>query len=486
MALRLAYMRHEQHLTVTAVQAGPRLDRLPASRFHRRVVWIVGLSIFFDFFDAAMAGALVGGFLSSHWSTVRQNTLFLAATGVGGVVGNVAAGWFADRRGRRAALRAALGLVGITTLVSAAAPSMTLITVLRFISCVGIAAIPTIGFSTLAELMPPEARGRWNSLGGALANTATVCAALAGYILLPAGGWRWMFVIPGVACLALWLVVRRIPESPRWLEAVGRTAEAASTMEDIEREVATPLNGDLPPISAVHPSRSAPAEVTAAAEATPPEIIDSLWRGHRARRLILAICLALGANAAVSTVLTWLPTILLSQGLTLSNTLGRTLLMTAGAPIGALLGALFADRLGRRRGIASIAVIAAALAALFSVSSSGGLSIVLGFALLTALAFLANVVYAVYLPELFPTTLRVQGAATAAAATKFAFIFLPFAMASLLAQGGTVAAMGLIEGCLSLVAVSTLLLGAETAYKPLEVASSDSPVHGGSRSELAH
>jgi putative MFS transporter len=161
------------------------------------------------------------------------------------------------------------------------------------------------------------------------------------------------------------------------------------------------------------------------------------------------------------------------------------LLITAGAPIGALLGALYADRLGRRRGIASIAVIAAALAALFSVSSSSGVSIVLGFALLTALAFLANVVYAVYLPELFPTTLRVQGAATAAATTKFAFIFLPFAMASLLARGGTVAAMGLIEGCLFLVAVSTLLFGAETAYKPLEVISSDS-VPGGSRSELAH
>ena len=474
-------MRHERQLTATAVQAGARLDRLPATHFHRRVVWIVGLSIFFDFFDAAMAGALVGGFLSSHWSTLRQNTLFLAATGVGGVVGNVAAGWFADHRGRRAALRTALALVGITTLASAAAASMTLITVLRFISMVGISAIPTIGFSTLAELMPPEARGRWNSLGGALANSATVCAALAGYILIPAGAWRFMFVIPGVACLVLWLAARRIPESPRWLEAVGRAAEAESTMDDIEREVATALHGALPPIGAVHASRSAPTEVTA-----PPEVTDSLWRRQWARRLILAICIALGANAAVSTVLTWLPTILLTQGLTLSNTLERTLLMTTGAPIGALLGALFADRLGRRRGIASIAVIAAALAALFSVSSSGVLSIVLGFALLTALAFLANVVYAVYLPELFPTTLRVQGAAAAAAATKFVFIFLPFAMASLLAQGGTVAAMGLIEGCLSLVAVSTLLFGAETAYKPLEVASSDSPVHGGSRSELAH
>ena len=297
-----------------------------------------------------------------------------------------------------------------------------------------------------------------------MANCATVFAALAGYVLLPSGDWRWMFVIPGVACLGLWLLGRALPESPRWLEAVGRRDEAESTMKKIEREATASLNGALPWIDTV--AMSAPSQVGSP---------DSLWRPPLVFRLIFGIGIALGTNVAISGVLTWLPTILLKQGFTISNSLGRNLLITLGTPAGALLAALLADRLGRRIGIVSVAIIAMVLAMLFSVTSSSPVSIPIGFGLLMALAFLVNVIYAVYLPELFPTTLRVQGCAAAAATTKFAFIFLPFAMASLLIHGGIVAAMGLIEGCLLLVAGSVALFGKETAYRSLEVTSADLP-----------
>src|SRR5580704_7001293 len=95
----------------SVVHSGARLDRLPLTRYHRRLLWIIGLSIFFDFFDAAMAGVVVGGLLSSHWSTLSTNTLFLSAAGVGGVIGNLVVGKFADKYGRRPALRNSLLLV---------------------------------------------------------------------------------------------------------------------------------------------------------------------------------------------------------------------------------------------------------------------------------------------------------------------------------------------------------------------------------------
>ena len=450
------------HAMSSMVAAAARLDRLPLASFHRRLLWIVGLSIFFDFFDAAMAGALVGGLLNSHWSTLRMNTLFLAASGVGGVAGNLIAGASADRFGRRMALRASLLLVAITTLVSAAAPSMSVLTALRFVSCVGIAAVPTVGFSLLSEFLPPQARGRWSSLGGTIANCATVCAALAGYILLPHGEWRWMFVIPGVACLVLCLISGTLPESPRWLEALGRQDEARQTMDEIERGVTASTKAVLPPIKAnPDPVQRWPA--------------GSLWRRPLVFRLLFGMGIALGTNVAIAGVLTWLPTILLKQGFTISNSLARNLLMTVGAPVGALLSALLADRYGRRPGIVVVAIAATVLAVVFSLTTTSVLSIPIGFTLLTALAFLVNIIYAVYLPELFPTTLRVQGCAAAAATTKFAFIFLPFAMASLLTRGGIVAAMGLIEACLLLVAVSVAVFGRETALKSLEVTSATAP-----------
>ncbi len=442
------------------VGAGARLDRLPASAIHRSLLWIVGLSVFFDFFDASMAGGLVGGLLSSHWSTLSANTLFLAATGAGGVLGNLGIGHLADRYGRRSALRASLLLVGLTTLISAGAPSMSWLIALRFLSCVGISAIPTVGFCLLAEILPPGTRGTWSTFGGAVANSATVFASLAGYLLIPSGAWRWMFVIPGIASLALWRISRRMPESPRWLEAVGHTGQAELTLRHIESAVAKSSGGVLPPI---REPADAPTVQFASAR--------SFLRRPMLGRLLFGITIALGANVAIAAFLTWLPTMLLREGLTISSSLGRNLLITAGTPFGALLGALLADRLGRKRGLVSVAAVAIVLSLFFATAITGWVSILAGFALLTAMAFVVNVIYAVYLPELFPTTLRVQGTAIAAAITKIAFIALPFAMAGLLKSGGPTAAMLLIEVSLAVVTLTVASFGSETAYHSLEVTS---------------
>jgi MFS transporter, putative metabolite:H+ symporter len=440
-----------------SVRAGARLDRLPLGRFHRRVLWLVGLSVFFDFFDSVMAGGLVGGLLSSQWSTLKMNAVFLSASGVGGVVGNLAAGYFADRRGRRFAFQGSLLLLGLTTLISAAAPSMFILIILRFVACIGIAAVPTVGFSLLAELLPPQARGRWSSLGGTVGNTAIFFASLAGYLLIPSGNWRWMFVIPGVACLALCYFSKILPESPRWLEAVGRRKEAERTLMTIEKEVAISSNDPLPQIGASQQPFTIQSNAT-----------RLLLRRPTVFRLIFGITIALGANVAIFGFLTWLPTILLKQGFTISGSLGRSLLIATGTPLGALLAAFFADRLGRRIGIVSIAAAAFILAILFSAASASFWSLPIGFSLLMALAFLVNVIFAVYLPELFPTTLRVQGTASAAGVTKLAFVFLPFAMAKLLTLGGVVGPMTLIAACLLLLILSVTLFGSETAYKSLE------------------
>lgn len=442
------------------VGAGARLDRLPTSAIHRTFLWIVGLSVFFDFFDASMSGALVGSLYSSHWSTLSANTLFLAATGAGGVLGNLCIGPLADRYGRRAALRASLLLVGMTTLISAGAPSMSWLIALRFLSCVGISAIPTVGFCMLAEILPPGARGTWSTFGGAVANSATVFASLAGYLLIPSGAWRWMFVIPGVASLALWRISRRMPESPRWLEAVGRTEQAELTLRHIETESTKSSTDALPPI---RKPVAAPTVQLASAR--------SFLRRPMRGRLLFGVTIALGANVAIAAFLAWLPTMLLREGLTISSSLGRNLLMTAGTPCGALLGALLADRLGRKRGLVSVAGVAIVLAVIFARAVTAWGSVLGGFALLTAMAFVVNVIYAVYLPELFPTTLRVQGTAIAAAITKVAFIAMPFAMAGLLKSGGPKAAMLLIEVCLAAVALTVALFGSETAYHSIEATS---------------
>src|SRR5256885_15726738 len=69
--------------------------------------------------------------------------------------------------------------------------------------------------------------------------------ALLGYLIIPAFGWRPMFVIAPVGSLIVWYLRKNLPESPRWLESQGRTAEAAALMPEIEKEAAA--GRTLPP-----------------------------------------------------------------------------------------------------------------------------------------------------------------------------------------------------------------------------------------------
>src|SRR6202030_4690569 len=70
--------------------------------------------------------------------------------------------------------------------------------------------------------------------------------ALLGYLIIPAWGWRPMFIIAGIGSLIVWYLRKNLPESPRWLESQGRNEEAESLMGEIEKEAAG--GGTLAPV----------------------------------------------------------------------------------------------------------------------------------------------------------------------------------------------------------------------------------------------
>jgi putative MFS transporter len=63
-------------MTISA-SAGARLDRLPLSRFHRRILWLIGGGMFLDSFDIYLAGGVLGALTRSGWSTMQLNATFL-------------------------------------------------------------------------------------------------------------------------------------------------------------------------------------------------------------------------------------------------------------------------------------------------------------------------------------------------------------------------------------------------------------------------
>src|SRR5262249_9459541 len=234
---------------MNTVNAGARLDRLPMSRFHRRIMWLIGIGMFFDGFDIYIASTVLGATLHSKFSTLSQNALFVSMTFVGMTIGSFVTGFLGAHFGPRFTYQANLMVFGIASLASALAPSMGFLIACRFVMGVGLGAENVVGYATLTEFVPPKSRGRLQGLMTLVVVLGLPVSALAGYRLVPDLGWRLMFVIGGLGAIAVWYVRKQLPESPRWLAANDRPDEAEALLRSIESQVEAEC-GALPPPSA--------------------------------------------------------------------------------------------------------------------------------------------------------------------------------------------------------------------------------------------
>lgn len=214
-----------------SVNAGARLDRLPISKFHWRILGLIAGGMFLDAFEIYLAGGVLGALVKSGWSDMARNAQFISVTFAGMVVGAWVAGVLGDRYGRRFSYQANLLIFGLASFAAAAAPSMTWLIATRFVMGVGLGAEIVVGYVTMAEFVPPQHRAKWGAGLAALTNTALFISSFAGFLIIPSVGWRWMFVIVGIGALFVWYLRKAMPELPRWLELKrtrfrGRTSPA--------------------------------------------------------------------------------------------------------------------------------------------------------------------------------------------------------------------------------------------------------------------
>src|SRR5471030_1840812 len=249
-----------------AVNAGARLDRLPISSFHYRIFWLVGAGMFFDSYDLYIAAGVLASTVQSKFSTVPQNLQFIPLTFVGMTLGALITGFVGDRFGRRFTYQINLLIFGLASLAAAFAQDMNQLIACRFVQGLGLGAEIVVGYSTLTEFVPPQTRGRWLSMMAFLTVAGFPVTALLGYLIIPA--WRPMFVIAGVCSLIVWYLRKNLPESPRWLEAKGRTAEAEFLMRGIEQEIEKESAGGTTLPAVVAPAEV--AQVTASDMLRPP------------------------------------------------------------------------------------------------------------------------------------------------------------------------------------------------------------------------
>jgi len=437
---------------MTSTDIGGRLDRLALSRFHWRVLALIAAGMFFDSFDLYLAGGVLGALVQSGESTLASNATFISATFFGMMIGAWFAGTLGDRFGRKFTYQFNLLIFGLASLAGAASPSMDWLIAARFVMGLGLGAEIVVGYGTLSEFIPARHRGRFAALLNAIINSSLFIATILGWIIIPNFGWRWMFVIVAGGAFVVWFLRRSLPESPRWLASQGRLSEAEAIVRRAEAE-SSRLEGPEPAYQ--------PAPVTRYS-------LASLFGPSLIRRTLVAITVTVCLLTFNFAFVSWVPTFLVKQGHGVANSLGLSALMFAGGPLGSLIGLLLSEKVGRRWGLIWFSVAGIIISAAYvSVTSSLAIG-ALGFLVTLVIYVLSSLSIACYVPELFPTEVRLRGTGIANAAGRAVNIVVPYIIAASFERLGLYGVLMLITAFLLLQIVVLLVFGIETKQRSLE------------------
>jgi MFS family permease len=233
-----------------------RLDRLPWSRFHWVIIIGLGTAWILDGLEVNVVGS-ISSRLSEHGAgtglTKSDISSWAASLYVAGAcVGAIIFGQLTDLYGRKRLFMITLGIYLLGTVLTALTFAPGWFFVFRFLTGMGIGGEYSAINSAIDELIPANHRGRvdvsingsyWlGGVGGSLLSVVMLNTAIFPTDL----GWRLSFVLGAIIGLAVLLVRRNVPESPRWLFIHGREQEAEEIVKDIERQVSESTGEDLP------------------------------------------------------------------------------------------------------------------------------------------------------------------------------------------------------------------------------------------------
>jgi putative MFS transporter len=443
---------------------GARLDGLPLSRFHWRLLGLIAAGMYFDSFDIYIAGTVLAAMIHSGESTLRLNATFVSVTFIGMMTGAWLSGWLGDRFGRRFCYQFNLGIYGFASIAAALAPSIYWLIAFRLVMGIGMGAEIVVGYGTLSEFIPASWRGRFGTILNLIINTSLFLSTFLGWLIVPHYGWRWMFAIAGCGALVVWFLRKSMPESPRWLATHGRAEEAQRIVERIEAEC-----GASSGHAATHAAATATAIVTVSHESRMGDLFSRRLLARTVTAVVVLVALFVVNYAFVS----WIPTFLVKQGHSVSSSLGLTAVMFAGGPIGSLIAFCLAERLGRKWGIVLFSLVCAGFGVAYPYAQSATAIAALGFAITACIYVLSSFSVATYVPELFPTALRLRGSGLANTAGRAVSIFVPFAVAGAFTHFGIGGVLALIVGTLLTQALIVGLLGTETRRRSLESIAAD-------------
>ena len=439
-----------------------RLERLPMSGYQRSLFGIIATAWFFDSMDLGLMTFVLGSIKAEFGLTAAQAGMLASSSFLGMFLGAAVAGILADRFGRKPVFQVSMIFWGVGSLMCGLADSVTTLMLFRVLLGFGMGMEFPIGLSMVSEIVPARSRGKYVAILEGFWPLGFIAAGALTYSLLPVIGWRGLFIALAVPAVFVFVVRRMVPESPRWLEDVGRKREADAVMAGIEQRVERACGRPLPPVLAIY---AAPPSTNRKAR------FMELWSGPYARRTIMLWLVWFFALLGYYGLTTWLGALLQQAGYAVTKSVLYTVYISLAGIPGFMSAAWLLEKWGRKPTCALMLLGSAAAAYAYGQAAVHRVPveqlIAAGLCMQFFLFGMWSVLYA-YTPELYPTRSRATGSGFASSIGRVGSLVGPYLVGVLLpvtGQGG-VFTLGALS--FSLAAAVVLLLGVETRGKALE------------------
>jgi MFS family permease len=454
-----------------------RLDRLPWSHWHLKIIIALGTSWMLDGLQVTLAGSLAGILENKQGLGLSAPQVTAGATAylAGAVLGAILFGYLTDRLGRRKLFLVTLATYGAATAASALSWNFMSFAVFRFVTGLGIGGEYAAINSAVDELIPGKVRGTVDLIvngtfwvGAALGSVASLFL-LNGSLMAPNLGWRVAFGTAAVLALGVLFLRLGVPESPRWLMLRGKEDEANKVVCGIEEKISR-QKGELPK------PEGQKLKLRVRSHTPLGEIFKSMWVDNR-KRSILAMVLMIGQSFFFNAVF-------FTYGLVIEKfyKIGAEQLpihllpFALGSFFGPLiLGRLF-DSIGRKPMISATygisGILLAATAFPFAQGMMSAKTLDIAFTVIFFIASSAASAAYLTVSEIFPLEIRALAIAVFyAIGTLIGGVGAPYLFGVLIASGSAWhVAWGYLLGAVLMIAgaIAELMIGVEAAGKSLE------------------
>jgi MFS transporter, SP family, xylose:H+ symportor len=379
------------------------------SRLHPQLVrsaTVAALGSFLFGFDTAVISGTTEALRLRFGLDSSQLGFTVASALLGTILGALAAGRPSERYGRRPVLRALAVLYLLSAAGCGFARGWTSLLVFRFIGGLAIGGSSVVAPMYIAEIAPAAMRGRLVALSQFNVVAGILAAYLSNYVIAAtvggpeSGAWRVMLGIAAVPAALFYVLVRRIPESPRWLVKQHRHEEATEVLRRVGSEDPDALVGEI--------AESLHEETVSADE-------PFFQRKYRKPILLAVMVASFNQLAGINALIYYTADIFKMAGAGRSSALVQSVVIGFTNLVFTMIAMTVIDRFGRKRlllvGAAGLALCLGLVAYAFHRGVGGTLVLASLIGYIAFFAFSQGSVIWVYLSEIFPNRVRARGQA---------------------------------------------------------------------------